>query len=973
MRKLSYLCYLILLSSTLQTYAQCPKPTAFGTISVVPSSCPGNGLIAVRSMTPAMSASQYQFMLMNAAGTQVVKPWQDNDTLFSLEAGTYKLYARTVCATGFSDSLLRSPDLIISNTYLPANITGITINHNDACNDGKMTIAGTGSSPRSYALVSSLNQPDPPAVYVKPPRSSNIFDSLTGGIYYVRMYDGCGGYHTQAVSVAKQDSGAYASATYTLNKYGCDSFRLGASFYNLNKKNYRVWVKWPNGTTDTFAYTNSTAESSTLSFGFGLRKLDSFYTAGKFPDNISGWPRNITVTVEDFCKNTSTRIFSINKPLTPRVTTISTNTGNGSNCDSIALRFGISYTTGALTSYTNVYWNNTVRYSLNNGLTWLTPLSTNSYSTTSDYLVLPRGTSTTLKVAYCGDTLTQVFTTAAKPVMAVSLSEYNLGACYSRSGIGISGTTNTSADSIRIKILAQPGGAHLTDTIIPYNTATIYLPSWLNLPTGTYSIRFSDSGFVDCPSTIVRNITLSYPLQLNYSYYYDCNANLVIYTTSLYRNASNMRLGSALKAVITDLSGNKVSTTTYHSGTTTGVTGDTTVIRIPNTTMQNIPNGNYLLKVWVDRLGSSIDNDSCNMTERSFRKDEVFLNLSKSYKLNGCIEDAQTSTAIGLAEGGLAPYSWSLFRDSIRVSNLVTGPVPGNIFNNLDVNRTYFLQVNDQCGRGNNIILNSSIARIPMYVNSHSLMPCVGDNVTMSVDRYDNVTYQWYKNDNLIAGATNNTLTLTNIQDPADSGKYKVSMKAGDCTLFSSEQLMDPGLCGQPLPLQLTAFFGYGSQQQAHIFWHTVNEKDHKGFYIEKSTDGQQWEILNFVPAKGNNSIIKNEYAYTDNAIRQQQYLYRLKAVGTDGSYEYSRVINIQFNTAQAVLSVFPNPVTESYTTVYNAANTPLDLYNAQGMFIRSFIPDNDQFRLNLADLNPGIYLIKSRNDQQAVKLNILH
>lgn len=973
MRKLIYLCYLIFVSSAMRIYAQCPRPTSFGTVAVVPASCPGNGLIAITGMTPSLSAAQYQFMLMNAAGTQVIKPWQNNDTIFSVEAGTYKLYARTICSNGFSDSLLRTPDIVVSNNYQPSNITGITVNNNDVCNDGKITIAGTGSTPRAYALVSSLNELDPPAGYVKPPSAYNVFDSLTGGIYYVRMYDRCGGYHTQAVNVPRQDSGAYIANSYTLNKYGCDSFRFSTSFYNLNKRNYRVWVNWPNGTTDTFNYSNATAESGSQTFGFGIRKLDSFYTAGTFPDNISTWPKNITVTVEDFCKNTSTKTYTINKPLVPRITTVNTNTGYGSNCDSIAVRFRISYTSGSLTSYTNVLWNNTVRYSLDDGATWRPGSSSSTYINTSDYLVLPRGGALTLKVAYCGDTLTQSFTTAAKPLMAVSLNEYNLGSCYTRSGISISGATNTNADSIRISILSQPAGANLTDTIIPYNSSTLYLSNWLNLPPGSYSVQLSDSGFVDCPSTIVRNITLSHPLQLNYSYYYDCNANLVIYTTSLYRSGSNQRLSSALKAVITDLSGNKISTTTYHAGTISGVTGDTTVIRIPATTMQNIPNGDYLLKVWVDRLANSPDNDTCNMTEQPFRKDEIFLNLSKSYKLNGCVEDAQTSTAIGLAEGGLAPYSWALFRDSIHISNLVAGPSASNIFNNLNTNNTYYLQVNDQCGRGNNIILNSSIARVPMYVNSHSLMPCVGDNVTLSVDRYDNVTYQWYKNNDLIPDATGNSFTLTNIQDPADSGRYKVSMKAGDCSIFSSEQLIDPGLCGQPLPLQLVAFFGYGSNRKAHLFWHTVNEKDHKGFYVERSSNGQHWEMLDFLPARGNNGIGKNEYSYTDNGISLPQYFYRLKSAGLDGSTEYSTVIHIRFTSGQPDLSVFPNPVTESYTRVYNAAQAPLDLYNAQGTLIRSFIPDSEQFRLDLSDLNPGIYLIKSRNDQQTVKLNVLH
>ncbi len=114
------------------------------------------------------------------------------------------------------------------------------------------------------------------------------------------------------------------------------------------------------------------------------------------------------------------------------------------------------------------------------------------------------------------------------------------------------------------------------------------------------------------------------------------------------------------------------------------------------------------------------------------------------------------------------------------------------------------------------------------------------------------------------------------------------------------------------LPLDLIAFNGaLQSDLSALLKWKTENEINTAGFELERSIDGNSFNKITFLKAKGNGNSI-SAYDYTDNDAADQQstiLYYRLKILDINGLYKYSDIVKISLPVAKAVISIAPNPV----------------------------------------------------------------
>ncbi|HEX9739514.1 MAG TPA: T9SS type A sorting domain-containing protein, partial [Ignavibacteriaceae bacterium] len=104
--------------------------------------------------------------------------------------------------------------------------------------------------------------------------------------------------------------------------------------------------------------------------------------------------------------------------------------------------------------------------------------------------------------------------------------------------------------------------------------------------------------------------------------------------------------------------------------------------------------------------------------------------------------------------------------------------------------------------------------------------------------------------------------------------------------------------------------------------WETITEVNNYGFEIQRSEDKTDWDIIGFVNGNGNSNI-PHYYQLTDKdnlpdgkpALPAGRYYYRLKQIDTDGSFEYSPVLEIEINNIieEYTLSQnYPNPFNPS-------------------------------------------------------------
>jgi hypothetical protein len=135
---------------------------------------------------------------------------------------------------------------------------------------------------------------------------------------------------------------------------------------------------------------------------------------------------------------------------------------------------------------------------------------------------------------------------------------------------------------------------------------------------------------------------------------------------------------------------------------------------------------------------------------------------------------------------------------------------------------------------------------------------------------------------------------------------------------------------------------------------------------VERSDDGQLFYEIRQVSGKGNFSGI-SVYHYQDtNPVYGTAY-YRIKQIDYDGKFTYTHVVSVEYNTEEAMISVFPNPAQQHqslnvkvYTPVEGNATLRIytvlghEVYNKQHHLRKGI----QTIELSLAGYTAGVYIV---------------
>jgi len=91
--------------------------------------------------------------------------------------------------------------------------------------------------------------------------------------------------------------------------------------------------------------------------------------------------------------------------------------------------------------------------------------------------------------------------------------------------------------------------------------------------------------------------------------------------------------------------------------------------------------------------------------------------------------------------------------------------------------------------------------------------------------------------------------------------------------------------CNPALPIELLSFDGSKKDDYNLLKWTTASENKNDYFTIERSEDGENWEILDVIKGSGNSTSSIN-YNLIDDSFRNVINYYRLKQTDYDGKYE---------------------------------------------------------------------------------------
>jgi hypothetical protein len=169
------------------------------------------------------------------------------------------------------------------------------------------------------------------------------------------------------------------------------------------------------------------------------------------------------------------------------------------------------------------------------------------------------------------------------------------------------------------------------------------------------------------------------------------------------------------------------------------------------------------------------------------------------------------------------------------------------------------------------------------------------------------------------------------------------------------------------LPVQLTSFTARKQNTEVLLTWKTASEDNNKGFGVEKSRDGINWNSIGFVNGAVT-SALENQYSFTDKKPFAGQNYYRLAQYDLDGNQTYSAVVNASFINAGFYM-LGNNPGNGNYVLTIKASSEPVDisLIDLNGSIIIHKKAGDGVHLLDISKYPTGTYLLRLTRGNETV------
>lgn len=183
-----------------------------------------------------------------------------------------------------------------------------------------------------------------------------------------------------------------------------------------------------------------------------------------------------------------------------------------------------------------------------------------------------------------------------------------------------------------------------------------------------------------------------------------------------------------------------------------------------------------------------------------------------------------------------------------------------------------------------------------------------------------------------------------------------------------------------PLPVELSSFTASSKGKNIILNWETKTEIQNYGFDIEKAVGSKElavgsWEKIGFVKGHGNSNSPK-EYSFVDNKLTFGKYLYRLKQIDTDGGFEYSKVVEVDFSVTDKfnLEQNYPNPFNPATTIKFafdKNTKAQLKVYNVLGIEVANLFNETVEagkiyeINFNASQLSSGVYYYQLSGDNK--------
>ncbi|MGN6298834.1 MAG: T9SS type A sorting domain-containing protein [Ginsengibacter sp.] len=166
------------------------------------------------------------------------------------------------------------------------------------------------------------------------------------------------------------------------------------------------------------------------------------------------------------------------------------------------------------------------------------------------------------------------------------------------------------------------------------------------------------------------------------------------------------------------------------------------------------------------------------------------------------------------------------------------------------------------------------------------------------------------------------------------------------------------------LPVIITSITATAKNPDNIIQWGVANESGVKEYEVEKSADGNQFDLIQVVKAVNS---LKGNYEVTDKNVNSGTNYYRIKIVSVDGKETYTQIVKAINGKQQGTISIYPNPINDDVIHLQLNNQPPgiykIKLYNAAGQLLISknisYAGGSSAQNIKCDNLPKGIYQLQ--------------
>ncbi len=238
--------------------------------------------------------------------------------------------------------------------------------------------------------------------------------------------------------------------------------------------------------------------------------------------------------------------------------------------------------------------------------------------------------------------------------------------------------------------------------------------------------------------------------------------------------------------------------------------------------------------------------------------------------------------------------------------------------------------------------------------------------------------FVWTGNFVTLSNATTQKLQMVSTIDPFNNCNLAWGDDRTGSEGIYAQDINPDGQLGNPaVPVELSSFNANVNGDNVELIWTTASETNNNGFQVERSIKNYQlkiksFETVGFVTGNGTSTEL-NYYSFKDEDLSAGKYIYRLKQIDYDGSFEYSNEIEVDVNVVDEFMLYqnYPNPFNPTTKIKYSipsvethsSASVQLKIYDVLGNEVAVLVNEQQapgeyeiEFDAAKYNLSSGVY-----------------